>query len=97
VSLSSDYLHGRPFEFFQEGAGARGLGERGARAYNGGLGGGASSSVQGQSPCLGGQGRPSEAESFESFAHLQMVKNLLPVYQDRLNMALADSKKRYHA
>ena len=40
----------------------------GARAYNGGLGDGAPSGVQGQSPCQGvREAKPPEAESFLTF------------------------------
>jgi len=43
-------------------------GERGARAYNRGSGGGAPSGIQGQSPWSGGQGwSPPEAETFFAF------------------------------
>jgi len=56
--------------FFQGGTGARKHGERGARAYNKGLGAEPQRNPGALCPWSGGQGAKPAAGSFEAFAYL---------------------------
>ena len=77
--------HGRPYNFFQRGAWARGHGERRARAYNGGLGR-STHWGPGAEPLVRGSGaKPPEVESLEAFAHLnndQKFALSMPTYNE---------------
>jgi len=78
--------------FSREGqTGVRGHGERGARAYNGGLGRNPQRGPEAEA-LVGGEALP-EAESFETIAHLNKVHKLLSICPDRQNMALTVSKQ----
>jgi len=71
-----------------------GYGERGARAYNGGLGR-TPQRGPGQIPLLGGQGQsPPEAESFLAFGRQMEVAQFSSPYSAYVNCCLWESSTR---